>query len=54
MGAKFISALGKKNRIIYDLKYLFSKKNPREKSITCGEKNLFVIYQTRLRALTKS
>lgn len=27
MGAKFISALGKKNRIIYDLKYLFSKKN---------------------------
>jgi UDP-N-acetyl-D-galactosamine dehydrogenase len=27
MGAKFISALGKKNRIIYDLKYVFSKKN---------------------------
>jgi UDP-N-acetyl-D-galactosamine dehydrogenase len=26
MGAKFISTLGKKNRIIYDLKYLFSKK----------------------------
>ena len=27
MGAKFISALGKKNRILYDLKHVFSKKN---------------------------